>query len=129
MITLDHLGEPVMINRAARDLFGWSDLSESELSDDKIILELSERFTPLLSENKPILEHEFDIAGPDGSPLPLMVSAALVSADTINNSEQGKKAGRLIHHQRLETDPALGRSNSPKRKAGGGRSPGGRGGA
>lgn len=81
LITLDVLGEPVMINQAARHLFGWSDQPERALSRAAVIQALSREFNPLLKRGEKILEKEFEAQLDPNTILPLAVSASQVPAE------------------------------------------------
>ena len=80
LITVNETGEPVMVNRAARELFGWGDRPEKDLAGDPSIKDLWTAFSRRLAEGGPILLEEFETRAANGSPLPLSVSAASTPA-------------------------------------------------
>ena len=83
LISLDALGEPVMVNRAAREMFGWGDESEAKLAREPVIQSLPREFQPQLQgQGASVLEMEFEAPRGDGETLPLAVSAAVVPAET-----------------------------------------------
>lgn len=77
LITLDADQNPIMINNAARDLFGWGQEPEKDLEGRPPTPELAAEFGPRLQEGQTILEEEFE-AVIDGEVMPLAVSAASV---------------------------------------------------
>ncbi|MBU2549936.1 MAG: PAS domain S-box protein [Proteobacteria bacterium] len=89
LITVDAPGEPIMINRAARDMFGMGNRSEKDLSADPAVRALWERFSGRIGASRQILEEEFDAPAPDGGVVPLAVSAAAVPAGTIGETGPG----------------------------------------
>ncbi|MEW5723055.1 MAG: ATP-binding protein [Thermodesulfobacteriota bacterium] len=89
LITLDASGEPVMVNRAAREMFGWGDAAENTLSDRPVIRALSAEFVPILARGRDVLEREFTAEDARGRPLPLAISAAAVSAENVEETRPG----------------------------------------
>lgn len=90
LITLDGSGEPVMVNRAARQMFGWDDRAESSLGGEPVIKGLSEKFGPELREGRIILEKEFEAPIADNDHLPVAVSAAAGSSGEGESGEVGQ---------------------------------------
>ncbi|MEW6263406.1 MAG: ATP-binding protein [Thermodesulfobacteriota bacterium] len=82
LITLDALGEPVMINRSARRMFGWGEAPEKILVRQPVIQALSREFGPRLGQGETIIEKEFEAPLDPQEPLPLAVSAAYFPAET-----------------------------------------------
>ena len=80
LITLDSSGGPIMINQAAREMFGWGDGPESELAEEPALKALSQEFGPIIKEGGTVLEQEFDAPHSKEWALPLAVSAASVPA-------------------------------------------------
>ena len=89
LITVDASDKPVMVNRAAREMFGWGNRSVISLAEDPIITSLSREFSPKLSQGKTVLEEEFVTPGEVGGGLPLAVSAAGVPAWSASESGPG----------------------------------------
>ena len=90
LITVDAANRPVMVNRAARNMFDWGNRSVISLAEDPIITALSNEFSLKLSEGKTILEQEFVTPeGHVGGGLPLAVSASGVPAWSASESGPG----------------------------------------
>ncbi|MFH1137114.1 MAG: ATP-binding protein [Pseudomonadota bacterium] len=80
LVSLDSSGGPVMVNQAARKMFGWGDGPESSLAGEPAIAALSREFGPILKDGGTILERECDVPHPREWALPLAVSGAAVPA-------------------------------------------------
>lgn len=89
LVTLDAQGGPVMLNRAAREIFGWGGRPEKALSGDPAIKALNREFGSRLTQGRTVLEQEFEAPGPQGHALPLAVSAAPVPAGALGETGPG----------------------------------------
>jgi two-component system sensor histidine kinase HydH len=90
LITLDASNRPVMVNRAAREMFGWGNHSVVSLAEEPIITALSREFSVKLAQGKTVLEEEFVTPGGNASGgLPLAVSASGVPAWSASESGPG----------------------------------------
>ncbi len=82
LISLDGEGRPVMVNRAARTLFGWGNRKEGDLADDPVVKTLFGGMNDRLTEDRYTLEVDIDVPSANGKPIPLAVSAARVPLET-----------------------------------------------
>ncbi len=89
LISLDGDGRPVMINRAARTMFGFGEKSEKHLTNHPVLKALAGEFLKDLDSGQQILEREFAVSAEDGQSIPLAVSAALVQAGAEGTEGQG----------------------------------------
>jgi two-component system sensor histidine kinase HydH len=89
LISLDGDGRPVMINRAARTMFGFGEKSEKHLRNHPVLQALAKEFLKDLDSGQQILEREFSVTAEDGQSIPLAVSAAVVQAGVEGTEGQG----------------------------------------
>jgi len=89
LITLDARGEPVMINRTARRMYGWGDREERSLAEAPAIKALWERYAERLKKEPTVLEEEFESPMEGGGLLPLAVGAASVPGGALGETEPG----------------------------------------
>ncbi|MBW2622522.1 MAG: PAS domain-containing protein, partial [Deltaproteobacteria bacterium] len=89
LISLDGNGKPVMINRAARMMFGFGQKSEKQLTDQPVLKALAEEFLQDLTLDGQIMEREVSVAVDEDQSIPLAVSAAVVPAGFEGPEGQG----------------------------------------
>lgn len=89
LITLSADDEPIVVNSAARDIFGWGDVAAASLINDERIRFFAEQLSPGLQAGEVILEKEIDMSNVDGDHLPLAVSAAIVPSGFSDDSQPG----------------------------------------
>jgi len=94
LITLDQNGTPVMINQAARKIFGWGEQDEKQLTHHPAIQSLAEAFLPRLAQGETLLEQEITVPIGDGRSMPLAVSAAVAPAGT--EGDQGTETVLIL---------------------------------
>ncbi len=84
LISTNAHGEPVVVNRAAREMFGWGEKKEKALTREPALESLRRKFEPMLAGGSVVLEEEFEAPGGSGQ-LPLAVSAAMVPAGAVGD--------------------------------------------
>jgi two-component system sensor histidine kinase HydH len=89
LISLDGNGKPVMINRAARMMFGFGSKSEKQLTGHPVLQALAEEFLQDLALERQIMEREVSVAVDEDRSIPLAVSAAMVPAGVEGTEGQG----------------------------------------
>ena len=89
LVTVDSAGSPVMVNQAARVMFGWEDRPVKGLNRETAIAELCREFGPALERGETVIEREFEVQKLDGTLLPLAVSAAQVPAGEDGGADFG----------------------------------------
>ena len=89
LISLDGNGKPVMINRAARMMFGFGQKRENQLADHPVLKALAREFLEDLVLERQIMEREFSVSVDQDQSIPLAVSAAMVPAGVEGTEGQG----------------------------------------
>ena len=89
LISLDGRGRPVMVNRAAREMFGWGASPVDQLRDDPTAAALYKEYFQRLARGEVILEQEFNAPHHKEGAAPMAVSAALVPAAEAEDSQPG----------------------------------------